>query len=585
MKVDSIISLACSMYAKKGVYALLLGSGISRASGIPTGWEITLDLIKKMMVLHGEVETNNPENWYIEKYKNQPDYSDILAELAKTSVERNNLLRSYFEPLDDPDDMYGKPTKAHRAIAQLIKDGYIRVVLTTNFDRLLEKALAEINIVPNIISNVDQIEGAMPLIHSGCTIVKVHGDYLDVRIKNTEKELSEFAPQLNKYLDCILDEFGLIVCGWSGIWDIALRNCIFRTKNNRFSWYWLKKGSIGEETQKLIDFKKFELIDIEDADNFFETLKDKIDSLDDLTMRQSSLSIDLACSTLKRLLPDNKNIIRINDLIMDTAKEVIDNISKLDWRVTPDNLILKQRTEQIENICELLLNLISLGCYWGKEEYDTIWTNCFKYIYNNSKLPSNTIAYAVWSNLLNYPALLVMYVILMSCIESGRFVLLNKILNDSKSNKENRYDKPTAISNYIYPEQVIEREVYKKAYQCNHHVPVSERMYDILRKPISKIVNSEEEYNNLFDKAEYLYAVNFWYREKFEFKKTGWAPVGRFGYKLRHSLKIENLLESEFMQKDDWAAIKAGFFGGSFNNFVTCSTEVEKWVASIPGFF
>ncbi len=34
--IDPVLSLAVSMHAQKGVYALLLGSGISRSAGVPT---------------------------------------------------------------------------------------------------------------------------------------------------------------------------------------------------------------------------------------------------------------------------------------------------------------------------------------------------------------------------------------------------------------------------------------------------------------------------------------------------------------------------------------------------------------------
>jgi hypothetical protein len=43
---DPLIQLAFSLYENKGVFAVLLGSGLSRAAEIPTGWEITLDLIR-----------------------------------------------------------------------------------------------------------------------------------------------------------------------------------------------------------------------------------------------------------------------------------------------------------------------------------------------------------------------------------------------------------------------------------------------------------------------------------------------------------------------------------------------------------
>lgn len=41
---DPLLKLAFSLEASPGVYALLLGSGLSRDAGIPAGWDIVLDL-------------------------------------------------------------------------------------------------------------------------------------------------------------------------------------------------------------------------------------------------------------------------------------------------------------------------------------------------------------------------------------------------------------------------------------------------------------------------------------------------------------------------------------------------------------
>ena len=80
--IDPIHSLAFSVQANPGVYALLLGSGVSRAAGIPTGWEITLDLIRKLAKCYNEECEPDPEQWYLEKFKKAPDYSDLLDNLA-----------------------------------------------------------------------------------------------------------------------------------------------------------------------------------------------------------------------------------------------------------------------------------------------------------------------------------------------------------------------------------------------------------------------------------------------------------------------------------------------------------------------
>ena len=65
-----------------------------------------------------------------------------------------------------------------------------------------------------MIASDDAIAGATPLVHSKCTVIKVHGDYLDARIKNTDAELEDYSPAMNTLLDQVFDNFGLLVVGW-----------------------------------------------------------------------------------------------------------------------------------------------------------------------------------------------------------------------------------------------------------------------------------------------------------------------------------------------------------------------------------
>ena len=88
----------------------------------------------------------------------------------------------------------------------------------------MENALGERGIAPTIVSTVDGLAGAEPITHSACYILKLHGDYKDARILNTESELNSYPEPYDRQLDRILDEHGLIVCGWSGEWDRALQS-------------------------------------------------------------------------------------------------------------------------------------------------------------------------------------------------------------------------------------------------------------------------------------------------------------------------------------------------------------------------
>ncbi len=70
-----------------------------------------------------------------------PSYSALLSELAPAPADSVAVLRSYFEPSDEDRARDLKvPTDAHRSIAELVRRGSIRVIVTTNFDRLLARS-------------------------------------------------------------------------------------------------------------------------------------------------------------------------------------------------------------------------------------------------------------------------------------------------------------------------------------------------------------------------------------------------------------------------------------------------------------
>jgi NAD-dependent SIR2 family protein deacetylase len=256
-KNEPMFKLAMSMHTNPGVYALLIGSGVSKAAGISTVREIVLDLIRKVAHMEREKPTSDLETWYQNSFGEAPDYSKLLDRLTTTSAERMALLRSYFEPTEEEREQGLKiPTSTHQAIATLAKHGYVRMILTTNFDRLIEMALEEAGIFPDVISSDDGLKGAMPYVHSRCVVVKLHGDYRDTRIKNTAEELANYSQELNKFLDRIFDEFGLLVCGWSGAWDTALRNAILRSPTRRFTTFWLAKGEQIEEAKSIIQQRR-----------------------------------------------------------------------------------------------------------------------------------------------------------------------------------------------------------------------------------------------------------------------------------------------------------------------------------------
>ena len=280
--IDPMVSLAFALQSNRGAYAALVGSGVSVGAGIPTGWQVTLDLISKVARVLGEDAGDDVAGWYQQRFGEEPDYSKLLDTLARSPAERSALLRSYFEPTAEERARGVKvPGAAHTALADLAASGHVRLFVTTNFDRLIEQALEAAGVTPRVLSTPDSILGSPPLSQAGCTVLKLHGDYMDTRIKNTPAELDSYEEVVDALLDRIIDEHGFIVCGWSAAWDAALRRAFERTKSRQYTTYWADVVPPGEHASRLIELLHGEFVQVKGADAFFTDIVEKLKTLGD----------------------------------------------------------------------------------------------------------------------------------------------------------------------------------------------------------------------------------------------------------------------------------------------------------------
>lgn len=312
--LDPTLALALGLSSSPGAYAILLGSGISRAAQVPTGWEVVLDLICKVAVLRGEGAAQearaDPEGWWQGQGYGDPRYDTLLEALAPSVNARRDLLHSYFESADDAERAAGikQPTAAHRAIAELVSSGELRLILTTNFDHLMETALVAAGVPPQVIARADAIAGMAPLQHARATVIKLHGDYLDVQaIRNTPAELAAYAPAMNDLLARILDEYGLITVGWSGTWDTALIHAIENCPTRRYPTYWAAhRGMMSPAAAGLLASRAGHMIPVDGADSFCCDLRDKVRALGRVADPPPTRAV--AVATLKRNLRPGRRI-------------------------------------------------------------------------------------------------------------------------------------------------------------------------------------------------------------------------------------------------------------------------------------
>lgn len=575
--MDPTLSLAFAMHSNRGVYALLLGSGISRSAAIPTGWEVVLDLIRKLAAMQGASCEPSPEAWFLDAYGEEPTYSGLLKKLCRTPAERQQLLRSYFEPSPaEAASGQKQPTKAHEVIAALAKTGHVRVILTTNFDRLMERSLEAVGVSPVVLSSAHAVDGATPLTHAPCTVVKLHGDYLDARIKNTPEELAKYDRRIDRLLDRVLDEFGLVVVGWSADWDEALGKALSRCKSRRFTTYWAARGTPSDAAKRLIAHRAADTIPILGADEFLQGLHEKVLSLASFDPPHP-LSAKTAVATMKRYLADDRHRIELHDLVAGEVEKVMAATSDEKMPVsgaipaTVENV--QRRLAEYESTSSVLLSLLAAGCFWGGPQHGVLWRAVLERL---ARRPS-TGGLTFFIELCRYPAALAMYSGGIAATASMNMDSLRAVLLSPRLRLRGDDLPEHPPIDRLHAQAVMDTDTGRAMLPdaARRHTPMSDYLFTVLRDPLRGILPSDEAYETAFDRFEYFLALLYVDRRLKGPSDETWAPIGRFGWKnaWRSRPAIVEQVEREALAADvDWPLVKSGLL---------TSTERLKSVAAI----
>jgi hypothetical protein len=560
--IDPITSLAFSVHENKGVYALLLGSGVSRAAFVPTGWDITLDLIRRVAVAENVEDQPDWAKWYRETNGSEPSYSELLDSLSSTPDERRAILHSYIEPTPEDRDQGRKvPTKAHRAIANLVSSGFIKVIITTNFDRLMENALRDVGIEPTVVSNEDSARGAVPLPHNRCFLLKLNGDYLDTRILNTEVELAQYPSALNALLDRIFDEYGLIVCGWSGEWDPALRSAITRAANRRYPIFWVARSKLSDIAMDLIKQRGARLLDVPSADVFFVQLAERV-ALIANTRRQAPESIELAVQAAKAYVAKSEHRVELHDLLMNEFLRAVQFRDASDLNSEQNPQAFESAVQRYEAATEPLIRILGvLGRHGDGSELPSVLDG----LRQLAELPI-VGGYDTWINLRKYPAMLAAFAYCLGALKAARYDVLFRVLT---------LQVPVPYGNSV----TLVEHVFLQKMNVNwkllpgmgdKRVPLSEHLLARFSRWSTDYSFGLKDAEQLLDKLEILGALAYYsVREttdaiqgavtKAAHEKFTWAPAGRLSY--LEDTRGKLLLEASTPPLSD-QLLEAGFCRG-----------------------
>ncbi|SDZ43158.1 SIR2 family protein [Bacillus sp. 166amftsu] len=557
---NQLMSLSFSMEANKGVYALLLGSGISYSADIPTGWGILKELCRRIMELNGETHEDSIQ-WYQNYYGQSPAYDEVIEMLAKTSTERVGLLAEFFEPKEGDEAYVKRPTKAHKEIAKLVNDGYIKVIVTTNFDRLMEQALDELDIQYQTLYHESDIAGMKPLTHANCTVLKIHGDYRDTRFKNVSNELQEYPPVLSNLLKQIFDEYGIITSGWSAEWDTALRDTIKSVKGRRYSWYWhAYNETLSEQAEALLKWRDgIKIVNGNGADSFFSLLSENVESISKLK-KSSPENIQMKINKLKKFITNDLEI-ELYEMITEETQMLVQFIKSLDFNVSATSVIMKEYVEKIKEKSRTLSIMLTILTYYSRnKKHESIITETLERL-TTAMAQEGITTFICLSKL---PAIIGLYSAGIAAVMKKNYKLLNKLFTEIRV-RTNLYRPETFLgftgsSGDIYI-------AFRSLYEERLHLPFETKfmqpyMCDIYAN--SKLTFDEQELNDHYDIFELLLTL------KHRHLKINRLFSGMFGFKY-DKLYIEHFLKSGAEEKENWQVLE--LFDNSIESF-TNSLEI-----------
>lgn len=449
--LDELLGLAFSLGSTPGSYAFVLGAGISIPSGVPSAWGVQNELLRRVAQLKN-VMPDDHFTWYEESFNKVPTYEDLLEHVAPTPHDRQSILRGFFEPNDEEKEQGLKtPTAAHRSIAQLVSAGAASVILTLNFDRLMETALRDEGIEPVVISHPSDIQGLAPLHTLKALVIHLHGDYLNpTAMLNTRSELETYTVDTEDLLNRILFDYGLIFVGWSATYDTALRRAIGSNLRRIYQPYWIEPGNLSTVAQELrTQIDAYQIV--ADANTALGWLSEGVKSLVERKSR-NPLTVAAAVSIAKRNLAGNNTAISLHDLIK----------NEIDLLHAQDDLVASpsgQESEdgghagmvaRLEEATKVLSSLVATAAYWGNNSTDRWWFEEITRLAIRSRGSGAT-------SVLRLPqvcAVQLFYAAGIAAVASGRTDVAQKLLNTMTSDA---YRGSLPLSQVLSPEYVFEQ--------------------------------------------------------------------------------------------------------------------------------
>ena len=333
MNQGEFTSIYC---ARPQNFSWFLGAGASRSAGLPTATDIIWDLKCRYYCREENQDVSRQD---IQNHSVRARIQSFMESRGFPQPWSNEEYPTYFEKIfGDDKERQRRYLKAilsedkvtlsvgNRVLGALLSSGFCRIVFTTNFDSVVERAVAQVSGQSLSAYHLEGSRAAKRALDNEEYPIycKLHGDFRYDSLKNLPSDLMSQNEALAECLVNASNRLGLVVAGYSGRDKsvMTLFESVLSSRNpfpHGLYWAGIKGSAVSPDTENLLEMARSKgveahYIGIETFDalmlRLWRNLENKSAEIDAIVRRSQAATVDIPLPGAGRAKP----IIRLNAL-------------------------------------------------------------------------------------------------------------------------------------------------------------------------------------------------------------------------------------------------------------------------------
>lgn len=280
--------------------------------------------------------------------------------------------------------------------------------------------------------------------------------------------------------------------------------------------------------------------------------------------------------TMKELLPDPTNKIRLDDFVTEHIKSFLVKSDLTHFPVQGVNVSDKDFIERIKQYEEIIIDLrtiVILLARWGESEQIQLLKKIFGRLAETDKGAAGLTS---WIKLGWYPLQILMYSAGIAALSTENYSALRAVV-----------EIPTNFYEYSQKNFPLIVPVFGSISSLNNlfksipgqeqkHTPRSDYFLGLLRNPLEELLFLGTSYDTLFDEFETFSSLLY-----MDATQKGWGPLGRFAWKYyaeEKTMPLDRMMGKVKEEGVRWGPLQVGLFQGSQERFNEIAEALNKQI-------